>query len=59
MNNDVLVAMRVMEWQKAKGHLHAMIATYLTDPDRDVVHGEFDEMCKLIREFTENVEFYF
>jgi len=55
---DILEAMKRMEWQKAKGHLLAMLETYHSMPDRDGIRDTkaYDEMYELAHRFVANVE---
>lgn len=61
MTNDVLEAMKRIEWQKAKGHLMAMLECYMSEPDPKSKAAErdtraFDAMRLRIDAFVENVE---
>ena len=46
------IMLRRAEWQKAKGHLNAMLE-YFTDDDNG---DDFDELCERVEEFVEWVE---
>jgi hypothetical protein len=57
-SNDVLEAMKRIEWQKAKGHLRAMLEAYRSPVQRDGTRdtSAFGDMSNRIEIFINQVE---
>lgn len=57
-SNDVLEAMKRVEWQKAKGHLRAMLETYHSPLQRDGTRdtSAFGNMSNRVEIFIAEVE---
>jgi len=45
--------LRAQAWERAKGEMQAMLATFWPEARRA---GQFEELDKMIAEFVENVE---
>lgn len=55
MDEDMIIRMmRAQAWQRAKGELEAVLATYYSP--RFNSQEQFDEMDKAVREFIKHVE---
>ncbi len=56
--NDVMETMKRMEWQRAKGHLLAMLETYYSEvlPDLSRDSRAFDSMSARVNAFIAEVE---
>jgi len=55
-DENILRAMRMQAWARAKGELHAMAATFFGTPSAR--EGQFDEFSEKMEEFISYVEGY-
>ena len=54
---DLLVSvLRGMSWERAKGELNAILATYYPNYDLDNPHDEYETFKKMVEEFIQKVE---
>jgi hypothetical protein len=53
-DENILRAMRMQAWARAKGELQAMAATFFGSPSAR--QGQFDEFSEKMEEFIESVE---